>query len=265
MINKIISGGQTGADQAALDAAIQWQIPHGGRIPKGRLTESGILPERYKLQEMPTGSYPARTEQNVIESDGTLIISHGKPSGSPKYSQEMALKYHRPYLHIDLNNNNAFDAAKHVYQWIKMHNIGSLNVAGSRASEDPYIYQATMHLITAVLHFDLINSVMPAPGKESSLMPQTVDNAVEMLICKLQLKDNVRIANMPETDITYLHLTLGNYICETFGLLSGNKELIQSCKKMLGKKEIREDEASYVIIRALWRRLHDTHAIRIIK
>ena len=73
MIKKIISGGQTGTDQAALDAAIKWKIPHGGWIAKGRLTEAGRLPNKYKLDEMPTDSFPARTEQNVIDSDGTLI------------------------------------------------------------------------------------------------------------------------------------------------------------------------------------------------
>jgi hypothetical protein len=69
--------------RAALDAAIELDIPHGGWIPKGRKTEDGRLPEKYQLKEMPTGSYAARTEQNVIDSDGTLIISHGKLNSSP--------------------------------------------------------------------------------------------------------------------------------------------------------------------------------------
>ena len=68
MVNKIISGGQTGADQAALDVAIKLGIPHGGWIPKGRKTESGPLPDKYLLQEMPNGSYAKRTEKNVIKS-----------------------------------------------------------------------------------------------------------------------------------------------------------------------------------------------------
>jgi hypothetical protein len=75
MIKKIISGGQTVADRAALDTAIKLKIPHGGWIPKGRKAEDGPLPEMYQLQEMPTESYSARTEQNVIDSDGTLIIA----------------------------------------------------------------------------------------------------------------------------------------------------------------------------------------------
>ena len=81
MIEKIISGGQTGADRAALDVAIKLGITHGGWIPKGRITEEGPLPEKYQMQEMSTESYAARTEQNVIDSDGTLIICRGKPTG----------------------------------------------------------------------------------------------------------------------------------------------------------------------------------------
>jgi predicted Rossmann-fold nucleotide-binding protein len=69
MLTKIISGGQTGADQAALDAAIELGIPHGGWIPKGRLTEAGPLPEKYNLTEMPTKDYLKRTKQNVADSD----------------------------------------------------------------------------------------------------------------------------------------------------------------------------------------------------
>jgi hypothetical protein len=75
MVTKIISGGQTGADQASLDVAIKLNIPHGGWIPKGRLTENGPLPEKYQMQEMPSDSYQKPTEQNVIDSDGFLMVN----------------------------------------------------------------------------------------------------------------------------------------------------------------------------------------------
>jgi len=69
MLTKIISGGQTGADRAALDVAIELNVPHGGWIPKGRKTEDGVLPDKYQLKEMPTASYPKRTEKNILDSD----------------------------------------------------------------------------------------------------------------------------------------------------------------------------------------------------
>jgi len=80
-ITQVISGGQTGADRAALDFAIEHNIPYDGRVPKGRLAEDGPIPETYQLQEMPTGDYSKRTEQNVLDSDGTLIVSHGMLAG----------------------------------------------------------------------------------------------------------------------------------------------------------------------------------------
>jgi len=96
MIERIVSGGQTGADQAALDVALELGIPHGGWVPKGRKTERGPLPKKYHLQEMPTDSYPKRTEQNVMDSDGTLIISHGELSGGSEFTRKMAEKHGKP-------------------------------------------------------------------------------------------------------------------------------------------------------------------------
>lgn len=120
-ISKIISGGQTGADRGALDVAIDLNISHGGWIPKGRKTEDGTLPDKYHLQEMQTRSYPARTEQNVIDSDGTLILSHGKLTGGSALTMELAEKRHRPCLHIDFLKTNGFQAAQDINSWIAEH------------------------------------------------------------------------------------------------------------------------------------------------
>jgi len=111
MLKNIISGGQTGADRAALDVAIKFNIPHGGWIPKGRKAEDGPLPEKYQLQEMATNSYPKRTEQNVVYSDGTLIISHGTLTGGSAYTRKMAMKHGKPWFHADLNKLPTFQAA----------------------------------------------------------------------------------------------------------------------------------------------------------
>ena len=118
MIKKIISGGQTGADRAALDVAIRLGIPYGGWIPKGRVAEDGPLPDKYQLQEMPTNSYSKRTEQNVIDSDGTLIICRGKPTGGSDYTRQMVLKHKRHLLHIDLTLTTSYDAASLILSWV---------------------------------------------------------------------------------------------------------------------------------------------------
>jgi hypothetical protein len=111
MIDKIVSGGQTGVDQAALDVAIKLGIPYGGWIPKGRKTENGALPQKYTMQEMPTSNYVDRTEKNVIDSDGTLIISRGKLSNGSEYTRKMTMKHHRPWLHVDITKDAKFHAA----------------------------------------------------------------------------------------------------------------------------------------------------------
>jgi hypothetical protein len=117
MITKIIPGAQSGVDRAALDFALKFNIPHGGWIPKGRITEDGPLPEKYQLQEMPTASYPARTEQNVIDSDGTLIFSRGKPTGGTDYTRKMVLKHKKKLVHIDLKLQTSYDAAYEILSY----------------------------------------------------------------------------------------------------------------------------------------------------
>jgi hypothetical protein len=140
MLTKIISGGQTGADRAALDVAITFNITHGGWIPKGRIAEDGPLPEKYQLQEMPTSSYPKRTEQNIIDSNGTLIFSRGKPTGGTEYTRKMVLKHKKQLVHIDLKLKTSYDAAYEILSSIEFYHIKILNVAGPRASKDPAIY-----------------------------------------------------------------------------------------------------------------------------
>lgn len=140
MLSKIISGGQTGADQAALDAAIELGIPHGGWIPKGRLTEDGPLPDKYTLTEMPTKDYLKRTKKNVLDSDGTVIFSHGDLTGGSKRTADFATELCKPFLHVDLNKTLPSQSAEVIAAWIKGHDITVLNVAGSRASKDPQIY-----------------------------------------------------------------------------------------------------------------------------
>lgn len=151
MLKKIVSGGQTGADRAALDLAIEKGIPHGGWIPQGRLTENGPLPEKYSLHEMPTSDYSKRTERNVIDSDATLIISHGPLSGGSAYTLKMAGKHHRPCLHLDLEEVPLEEAASTLSAWLSSKGIEILNVAGPRASQDPWSYEDTRRVLEVAL------------------------------------------------------------------------------------------------------------------
>jgi Circularly permutated YpsA SLOG family len=150
-LEKIVSGGQTGADRAALDVAIELGIPHGGWISKGRKTERGSLAAKYQLKEIPTDSYPKRTEQNVIDSDGTLIISDGPLTGGSEYTRQMAERHEKPWIHADTNRVSIEAAVQLVMAWINGNEIKVLNVAGPRSSKDPTIHTTVKRILKAVL------------------------------------------------------------------------------------------------------------------
>ena len=271
MIKKIISGGQTGADRAALDVAIKMGIEHGGWIPKGRKAEDGPLSDKYQLMEMPTASYPKRTEQNVIDSDGTLIISRGKPTGGSDYTREMALKHKKHLLHVDLNLTTSFDAASLVNSWIKLYRIKTLNVAGPRATKDPNIYVDVFRILEWAFKIYRMEDLTPSQKaeldkiKESAPPPKTVDEAVKRLISDMSLKDRTIVANMAEIELSLLHANLGEYIRNEFGLWSGNSDLMVSCCFFAKKEKVQQDEASSIIIGELWKRLRGTHKLRIVE
>ena len=151
VLRKIVSGGQTGADQGALDGALDLDFPHGGWISAGRKTENGPLAKKYRLRELVSPAYRDRTEKNVIDSDGTLIVSHGELSGGSALTRSLALKHHKPWLHIDFNLFNMSKAVDKVSSWIVANKIEVLNVAGSRSSSDFLIYEKTRSLVRAMV------------------------------------------------------------------------------------------------------------------
>lgn len=147
---KIISGGQTGADRAALDAAIELGIPHGGWLPKGRRTENGPLPRSYALEEFDSFEYRPRTEKNVLAGDGTLIVSFGPLTGGSALTESLALRHDRPCLHINLEDTTDNQAVAAIMAWLRRYHIATLNVAGPRASGEPRIYQAVLNLLKKI-------------------------------------------------------------------------------------------------------------------
>jgi len=275
MIEKIISGGQTGADRAALDAAIKLAISHGGWIPHGRLTEDGPLAPEYRLKETRSSSYADRTEKNVLDADGTLIISRGPLTGGSEYTREMAVKHNRLWLHIDLKKISAFQAAIAINDWISKKGIAILNVAGPRASKDPKIYKDTLNIIESTYYLALVQGGMSGAESGShpisetvnlpSKRPQSIAAAVERLISQMPLKDKTTVANMSQDELPNLYLTLGGYIMNNFGLLSGNHKLLESCRLAADGSFQHEEDAVAIIIKALWQKLKQTHRLRVIK
>jgi len=155
MIRKVISGGQTGADQAGLDAAISAGIEHGGFVPKGRLTENGRLSDRYRVEEAPSEDYRDRTLMNVLAADGTLILAHGRLTGGSRLTRQYARAHGKPCLFVNLNTLGPGKAAKKVERWIQENGIEVLNVAGPRSSKDSGIYEAVYGILQRVFHLKL--------------------------------------------------------------------------------------------------------------
>ena len=138
-ISKIISGGQTGADRAALDWAIANNIPHGGWCPKGRLAEDGVIDTKYNLQETPKSEYLQRTEWNVRDSDATAIFSIAPIlTGGSLATAEIAAAQRKPCLQLS-EAQSISENATDLRKFLKEHNVGKLNVAGPRASGEPEV------------------------------------------------------------------------------------------------------------------------------
>lgn len=150
ILQKIVSGGQTGVDRAALDWAIAAGIPHGGWCPAGRVAEDGVISAHYDLQELPESGYRQRTRQNVIDSDGTLIVTLGELNGGTLQTRIFAEQYAKPYLVIDAVANQRALQAGQVLRWLQAHRIRTLNVAGPRESKSPGSYNAAYTLLCAL-------------------------------------------------------------------------------------------------------------------
>jgi hypothetical protein len=146
-LERIVSGGQTGVDRAALEVAIELGIPHGGWCPRGRLAENGPIPAKFELRETISPLYHIRTEQNVLDSDGTLILHRGKLKGGTLLTRRLAKTHGRPLLEFDVDAEPLPDL---IFQWLRDHQIRILNVAGPRESSNPGV-QSAAHVWLASL------------------------------------------------------------------------------------------------------------------
>lgn len=154
LLRKIVSGGQTGVDRAALDAAMARELPVGGWCPKGRRAEDGQVPEKYPLTETPTAAYEQRTARNVRDSDGTLIITRGQLEGGTALTRTEAERQGRPVLHVRTSD---IVPVPMIRAWGEENNIRVLNIAGPRASEEAGIYEQARTLLDTLLR-ELSNS-----------------------------------------------------------------------------------------------------------
>jgi hypothetical protein len=159
---RIISGGQTGADRAALDAALERGVPCGGWCPDGRLAEDGSIPARYPLIPLPGGSYDDRTRRNVLDADATVILCFGPPFGGAETTRRACIALQKPLLVIDAAVVNADQAARQIVGFVTEHEIGVLNVAGPRVGDQPEIEPYTALAVGRAL--DRLSGIGPSAG-----------------------------------------------------------------------------------------------------
>ena len=163
MIKKIISGGHPGAEKAALDAALKLGIPHSGWAYKGRKTEEGPLPEKYNVQETSNKSFSNRIKMNVLDAAGVVIFSYGKLFIGLKIVEELASKYSRPSLHIDLSEYSFNIAAATIRAWMIKNEIEVVYVTGQKYVKDFDIYSEVIRIIEGVQRMDTEDSETQIP------------------------------------------------------------------------------------------------------
>lgn len=144
---KIISGAQTGVDRAALDAALDSHVLCGGWCPEGRKAEDGVIPDKYPVQELKGGGYKQRTRQNVLDSDGTVIIYFGYLSGGTEQTLRFCLDSKTPYLLIDAQEIDANRAAQRIAEFYIGLEGDILNFAGPRGSGNAHAYAYTVKAV----------------------------------------------------------------------------------------------------------------------
>src|SRR5688572_7759255 len=168
---KIVSGGQTGVDRAALDAAMELGLEVGGWCPKNRWAEDGPIPRHYPLYETRTEDVAVRTQRNVETSSATLVLTRGAPMGGTRLTCEIARSMRRPLLIIDLGNLRDKDPVDQIVEWVRRVRPSVLNVAGPRESGAPGITEQAKTLLR--LAFELAQDTLIGETPPPMIFPAT--------------------------------------------------------------------------------------------
>jgi len=273
-LKKIISGGLTVADQAALDAAISLGIPHGGYIPWGRMTEIGTLPSKYKLKELKTDNHFDCIERNVKESNGTLIVSVGELNDDVKHARKTTMKHTHQLFIVDLDLTPSFEAVTPANDWIQKYSIYELYIIGPFTYEYLNIDRHMTIIIEGALLLDLMDA--PQGSKVTDyykdlylqklpILPKTVDEAIDQIISDMSLEERVRMANFTKEELRVINYSLSIFIRNQLLMKDINRELFESCRIVSGNKNLNEATAALVIIEKLWDKLRKNYKLRVVK
>lgn len=151
MLTRIVSGGQTGVDRGALDAALESSFPCGGWCPEGRRAEDGVIAAKYPVEELQGAGYRQRTKRNVMDSDGTLVIYFGELAGGARETARFCERMQKPVLAFDALQTSVEVAATAAMEFISLEHIGVLNVAGPRESTHNGAAEYARRVVGAIL------------------------------------------------------------------------------------------------------------------
>ena len=274
MIRKIVSSARTGVELAGLDVAVKLGLEYGGWAPRGMRNDNGLIPAKYGLMEASAVGFQFAMQQNIIDSDGTLLVTRGRKSDEMRYAAQAALRHQRQLLHADLSQHSAFEAASLISSWASLHHIRIVFITGPSAAQDSAIYRQVRKILETAFYLAFVKTGLypehrplksdPGSGTQQNV-PRSVAEAVDRLKEVLPLKDRAIMANLQPDELDHLGTGLGDYIKQNFGLFSGNEQLLASCAKRVGLRQPMADEVCAVILRALWEDLQATHKLRIIK
>ncbi len=255
MLERIISGGQTGADQAALDTALKYNISYGGWIPQGRKTEAGPLPSRYRMSVMPTSDYRDRTLQNILDSQGTAVLYHGRLMGGSRLTRELAKIQNKPCIAVNLVTHDPLEAALMLQAFVKDWNIGVLNVAGPRASHDPDIYMDVKMVLEILVYLLFLEKEIDWPHDMAldvdPVFPDSVDAAVSQVMADLSLKSKTAVARLDPSDIQMVYFSWVDALRYRLGLDTGNTALVDACRKDADAAYFTVEDAVMAIVKAV--------------
>lgn len=269
MIRKIVSNGRAGVARGALDAALALEIPHGGWALPDNAGENEPLPGKYNLREMKTKSKTWCVERNVVETDGTLILTFADDMPEDALAaRKSADKHHLPWILINLDRTGTFQAAQDIHDWLKEQDIHVIHVVGAASGNmKKKADKTTCGLLEAVYYLGLIESNMTAPSRslvdDGSPSPMSIDDMVTLLSTEMPLKDRVILANMKEAQLELLEPTLGRHIQIRLEHWRQSVASAAALEKM-EKEAAGAGEISALIIKKLWKRLRTTHRLRIV-
>jgi hypothetical protein len=271
MIEKIISGGQTGADQAALDVAVKYNIPYGGWIPRGRRTEAGPLPSRYHLSVMPTTDYRDRTLQNILDSRGTVIFYRFRLSGGSRLTRELAKIEGKPCMAVNLATRDPFETAVILQSFVEEYRIDVLNVAGPRASHDPDIYMDVKMVLEILVYLQFLAREIfwphdhDLPRGDTPVFPDSVDAAVDLVMADLSLKTKTAIARLDPSDIQTLYFSWVDDLRFRLGLDMGNTALVDVCRQDAGVAWFTVEDAVMAVVKAVKSACEQACRLKVVK